>query len=293
MHASKRPHTIAMVDDHALVLQALVGLFDGMEGFHVVFASHDPQEFVRWMEHAEPPDMAVVDMSMPLMDGFGVIRWLRAQRPQVRPVMLSAFFDEGRMHRALADGACAYLPKDAAPDTVAEALQQVMATGSWPAQQEWLLRSVTEPKVRAVALGIPPRELEFLEHCCHPDDLTYDRIAERMKVSRHTVDGYQRWFMQRFGLRSRAALVRFALVRQLVAPPRMRSSTIDSRADSGKSVSHVESASTPPREELRCLNRRPLACPVLALRATHAPVPLRRIRAQRPDRRRAIALAAR
>ncbi|MBK9175462.1 MAG: response regulator transcription factor [Flavobacteriales bacterium] len=211
--------SIAFVDDHPLVLEALGGMIARMPGCRAVLAASSGEDFIRGMEELPAPDIALVDLSMPGMDGFAVISWLHANRPSVRVMVLTAFFDAQLMRRAFATGACAFLPKSTSLAVLSNAIDEVMTHGGDRVQQEWAGHAIGQVEERALALGIPPRALEMLQHICDGPDMSNEQIAERMRASRHAVDHHRRWFSQRFGIHNRASLVLFAVDKGLASPP--------------------------------------------------------------------------
>ncbi|MBK9077048.1 MAG: response regulator transcription factor [Flavobacteriales bacterium] len=213
--AEMRAYTIALVDDHPVVLAGLERLLLRHGTYQVVVSATSGESLMEQMQRSGPVDLAIVDLRMPGMDGFAVIAWLKANYPATRSVALS-FSDELQwVRRALHAGARGYLLKDMAPDAIHTALHQVVEHGQQ--SSDLILRGLLEPEgahallVSDVLHGIPPREQRFARYLLDPTDHTYLWIADAMGVTLSTVEGYFRYFSKRYGIHSRAELVLFLL----------------------------------------------------------------------------------
>lgn len=207
--------SIAMVDDHVIFVDAMEGLLSLM-GYRVVLRAHSAESFMHQMTHAPAPQLALVDLQLPGENGFAVLRWLRSHRPEVPGVVLSFSTEPELVRAALEAGARSFLSKMEDRHVMKRVLEEVLASGH--STTEVMLRDVERSTVRAraLALGVPQRELDFLQQIMNPADLTYDQVASNMKVSRSAVDGYARWFEKRFGLHSRSAIGLWAIAHGLV-----------------------------------------------------------------------------
>src|SRR4051795_1065254 len=105
---------ILLADDHDVVRRGLTALLDGTEGFTVVGAAADGEEAVA-LAGQQQPDVVLMDLSMPNVDGIEATRRLVAERPETRVVVLTSFSDRDRILDALDAGAVGYLLKDAEP----------------------------------------------------------------------------------------------------------------------------------------------------------------------------------
>jgi DNA-binding NarL/FixJ family response regulator len=164
------------------------------------------------------PQIAIVDLNMPVMDGYETLAWLRTNAPEVRALVLTFDAADDAMVRAVHAGARGFILKNARPEQLRIALDSIMLTGYYYTDQVHHAL-VTEPDKakragkehdELVAL-ISPRELDFLRMVCSEDELTYEEIAQRMGVHRRTVDNFRMSLFDKLGLRSKTGLVLFAM----------------------------------------------------------------------------------
>ena len=216
---SGKPYTpVALVDDHNLVRKGLVNLVNSMPGYRVVLEAANGRELTQLLGSGPDPLLAIIDLSMPIMDGFATIRWLSQNRPNIRAIALTFDGSEQAIIRALREGAKGFLLKDVEPEDLHRALDSVRDNGY--VESDLQLRTVTthraanEPpyeRQRAKVLSaISERERDFIVLACAPEEYTYDQIAERMGVKPSTVEAHRKNVFDRFGIRSKAGLVIFA-----------------------------------------------------------------------------------
>lgn len=206
--------TIALVDDHALIRNALKELINRFAGFTVVIDVANGQELVEALpQMATPPDIALIDINMPIMDGFATAAYLRANYPSIKVLALTVNNDDESVIKMLGLGAVGYLLKDAETDELRAALIGIMTDGYYHNEliHDSLLRAVKPPNKRLSmpVVTLQGREEEFLRLAC--TELTYKEIADKMCLSPRTIDGYRETLFEKLGLRSRVGLVLFAI----------------------------------------------------------------------------------
>ena len=164
------------------------------------------------------PDLILLDMHMPVMDGYETITWLRANRPAILPLALTFDASDDAMVRAVRAGARGFVRKDARPVLLRTALDSLMLTGYYHDEELHAgmirspgLRTQAERERERVLADITPREMEFLRLVCAPEEFTYDRIADQMGVHRSTVDKFRESLFDKFGIKSKTGLVLFAV----------------------------------------------------------------------------------
>lgn len=216
---------IALVDDHTLFRKGLAELIHGLGGYQVVLQAANGRECVTAMTGGTEVDIAIVDLNMPVMDGFELIAWIEAHMPQVRSLALTFDGAEGTVARAIRAGARGFLRKDVEPEELRAALEHIHASGFYHTElvhQSMLHgagRGTSQERERdAVLAQITPREREFLLEVCAPDERTYEQIADRMGVHRRTVDGFRDALFNKFGIKSKTGLVLFAMKWHIVDP---------------------------------------------------------------------------
>jgi len=212
------PIRVLVADDQRTVrdgLTLLVGLIDGVE---VVGAACDGVEAVE-LAQSERPDVVLMDLRMPRMEGAEATRHIRAELPDTQVLVLTTYADDESLFPALQAGARGYLTKDASAEEIEQAIQALVAgdTHLDPTVQQRLVAAVLEtkpvPDVPAPSLpdDLTPRETEVLKLIA--SGLSNDEIAEALVVSQATVKTHVNRIFYKTGARDRAQAVRYAYQR--------------------------------------------------------------------------------
>ena len=186
---------VVLCDDHALIRAGIRGLLESA-GIDVVSEAGDGRETLREVREASP-DVAVVDLSMPLLNGLEAIARIKQLSPETRVVVLSMFDDDEYVQRAQGAGAWGYVVKDEASTRLIDVIERV-ASGERCLQ--------FEPCDETVPLS--PREREVLQLIA--EGRTNERIAEVMSRSVHTVRNHRARLMRKLGVGTASELVRIA-----------------------------------------------------------------------------------
>lgn len=206
--------TVALIDDHALIRNALKELINRFANFEVVIDVSNGQELIKALQQTpQPPDIALIDINMPIMDGFATAAYLQVHYPNIKMLALTVNNDDESVIKMLGLGAVGYLLKDAETDDLQAALVGVIADGYYHNElvHNTLLRAVKPIPTRfsSPIFVLQGREEEFLKLAC--TELTYKEIADQMCLSPRTIDGYRESLFEKLGLRSRVGLVLFAI----------------------------------------------------------------------------------
>lgn len=179
---------VCIADDHAVVRQGLQVFLSAQPDIEVVGEAATGAQAIALVNRLSP-DVIVMDLLMPDMDGFAATRHIRDTCPQTRVIILTSYSAEGQVLRALRAGACSYLLKDAQAAEIATAIrntmnnQAVIAPAIGPAAAERLAR---RPSEQAAGLAqLTDRELEVLRLIA--DGLSNSIIAERLYIGEGTV----------------------------------------------------------------------------------------------------------
>jgi two-component system, NarL family, nitrate/nitrite response regulator NarL len=197
---------LVVVDDHALFRRGLVGLLEEMSGFKVVGQASDGEQALVVINDTRP-DLVLLDLNMPRMDGIDTLRALRDRKLPVRVLMLTISQNDEDLLEAIRAGADGYLLKNTEPEDLRKSLIRV-AQG-----QGALSPEVTGPVLRALSrfpAGEPAhllsdRELEVLE--CLVEGLTTQQIAARLFISDNTVKTHVRHIFEKLEVSNRAEAV--------------------------------------------------------------------------------------
>ncbi|MGV3636822.1 MAG: response regulator, partial [Flavobacteriales bacterium] len=205
-------HNVALVDDHHLMRTGLVNTVNAMGDYRVTLEAGNGAELVDRLtamdlNGPDAPTIAVVDLNMPVMDGYATMRWLGEHAPNVLPLALTFDATDDAMVRAVHAGARGYVLKSEQPHVLRTALDSLVNTGYYYTQEMMAVHLRGTQEMRREELSrarvmerITERELEFLTLVCDEAELTYDAIAERMGVQRRTVDNYRSSLFEKFDL---------------------------------------------------------------------------------------------
>jgi two-component system, NarL family, response regulator DesR len=192
---------LLLADDQHLVRGALGALLGMEDDFEIVASVPDGAAAV--VAAAEfRPDVALLDIEMPRMDGISATRMISAQTPRVRVLILTTFGRPGYLRRAMDAGARGFMVKDASPDRLADAIRNIHAG-----------RTVVDPELAVASLssGVNPlteREIEVLRIA--EDGCTVSAIARHLHLSEGTVRNYLSAAIGKTGARTRAEAARTA-----------------------------------------------------------------------------------
>ena len=202
-------HSVVVVDDHLLIAEAIAGIVGQFRQYAVLYAAENGQVLQEKMRQPKNvPDIVLLDITMPVMDGFDTARWLTQHHPNILILALSMQDGEEALIKMIRCGAKGYLLKNVRPAELEKALGSLVEKGHY--FPDWIAGKV----IRSIAAGTPkipvnPRELEFLQYAA--TELTYKEIAEKMCCSPRTIEGYRDGLFERLGLKTRIGLVLFAL----------------------------------------------------------------------------------
>ncbi|MGH7439069.1 MAG: response regulator [Polyangiaceae bacterium] len=213
---------VLLADDHALVRAGMRALLEDLPGVEVVGEAGDGHEALQ-LVRATSPDIALVDISMPTLNGLEVVTRAQKEFPRTRVVIVSMHTDDEFVRRALLAGAAGYLAKTADRAELEAALAAVARGETWlsPAVSGKLAASPTERiSPRPAGNGpfeiLTPRQREVLQLVA--EGLSTKEIASHLKVSLKTVETHRSELMDRLGIHGVAGLVRYAIRVGLVRP---------------------------------------------------------------------------
>jgi DNA-binding NarL/FixJ family response regulator len=195
---------VLLAEDHAVVRAGLLQLFAHIDAIEIVGAATGGEEAVA-LAAEHKPDVVLMDLEMPEIDGIEATRRIRAADQGVNVVVLTAFSDRGRILRAIDAGAVGYLLKDAEPDELVRGLHAA-ARGESPLDPKAAQALVAARADQQAAPELTPREREVLALLA--DGLPNKLIARRLDISEKTVKAHLTNIFHRIGVsdRTQAAL---------------------------------------------------------------------------------------
>ncbi len=206
-------HTIAIADDHLLIAKALSGIIESFQNFEVLYEVENGKVLQEKFALAKNiPDIVLLDISMPVMDGFATASWLKEHHPAVLVMALSMQDDDESLIKMIRAGARGYLHKNVHPTELEKALEAIVSRGmyypDWAASKVFSAMAGSD-KTPENNIHLTERETEFLQYAA--TELTYKEIGDKMFCSPRTVESYRDTLFEKTGLRTRVGLVVFAI----------------------------------------------------------------------------------
>ena len=205
---------VALVDDHILLRNALASLIDSFGDCKVIHQSNNGKELMAWFENGSVPDVAILDLNMPEMDGYETARAVQRKFPTVNVLMLTMYDSELSLIRLLQSGVKGFLKKDIHPSELKFAIHSVMNAGYYYSNHTAgklanLFRSTDDKKNFLQNMMLSEQELQFLKLAC--SDLTYKEIAQKMSLNPRSVDNLRDQLFIKLDVKSRVGLALVAI----------------------------------------------------------------------------------
>jgi DNA-binding NarL/FixJ family response regulator len=204
---------IAIVDDHTLFRSGLSSLLSEFDEINVVLEATNGIDLQEKINSYPNTQLVLMDINMPIMDGYTTTKWIKEKYPQIHVLALSMFEDEKAIIGMLKSGAGGYLLKESKPSEVLAAIKAIINKGFYINElvSGRLLFSLKQADTKPI---FSERELIFLQHCS--SELTYKEIANLMNVSPRTVDNYRESLFAKLNIKSRTGLVVYGIKHQLI-----------------------------------------------------------------------------
>jgi two-component system invasion response regulator UvrY len=206
---------VVLVDDHVLLRSGLASLIRGFGEYEVVFEACDGKDLIRQLKNSRRPDIILLDINMPEMDGYETACWLRRNYPEIKVLALSMYDTDSSIVRMLKNGVKGYIVKDIDAGELRLALDTVIDKGFYYTDMVTgklihTISNLDEPELRVRRiLSLNERELEFMKMVC--TEWTYKEIADRMYLSPRTIDGYRDALFEKLNVRTRVGLAMYAV----------------------------------------------------------------------------------
>jgi len=206
---------VVLVDDHVLLRNGLANLIESFGNYKVLFEANDGSAFIKKLNPKLLPEIVLLDINMPLMDGYETCLWLKENYPDIKVLALSMYDNENAIIRMFKAGAKGYILKDCEPIELKRALEAISTKGFYYSEMVTgkLIRTINEiddknSKSKKI-LKLNDREITFLKYAC--TELTYKEIADKMIASPRTIDGYRDDLFQKLNIKTRVGLVMYAI----------------------------------------------------------------------------------
>lgn len=210
---------LALVDDHTLFRKGMISLIEMLsDSYQILFEADNGEDLQKKISKDKQPDILLLDINMPKMDGIQTVQWLNEHFPLVKILVVSMVETEETILKMLHHDIKGYLCKDVEPAELSTALKTIASGGFY--YTDYITGKLVH-SLKTMGTGLPKearnlseRELKFLELACSDD--TYQEIASKMRLSPKTIDGYREDLFEKFKVKSRVGLALYAVKNNLV-----------------------------------------------------------------------------
>ena len=204
---------IGLVDDHILVREALSNIIKSFDEFDISIMANNGKDFLNKLNKTNVPEILLLDLSMPEMDGHETTHWLSKNHPEIKILILTMYDAESLIHLIKA-GVRGFLKKDVPPAELRHALQCVHANGTYCSNTVTgrlfnLMKDQGNKNSTWGAVVLNDNELSFLKLAS--SEMTYKEIALKMDISPRTVDNYRDALFIKLNVKSRVGLAMYAV----------------------------------------------------------------------------------
>jgi DNA-binding NarL/FixJ family response regulator len=206
---------IAIADDHTLFKAGVIELLQGQPDMQLLFETQNGKAFIEYILAEAIPDIALIDLEMPGMNGMELTAYLHNNFPSIKVIIVSAYNYERYIAKLIESGASAFLSKSVTTAILFEAIRHTWQYGfymtetAFKAMQKTSFSQKAYNTVNHIPVELTAREKEVLQLICR--ELTNQEIAERFSVSVRTIEGHRNNLLLKTGCRNTAGLVLFAI----------------------------------------------------------------------------------
>lgn len=224
----RNPIKIGIVDDHKLFRKGLIKLINlaDKNNYLIVLEAEGGKDMIRKLDKKALPDILLLDVDMPDMDGYETMAWLKVNYPVISVLVVSMVETDESIARMLRLGVKGYLSKDIEEEDMHEALLAISNKGYYYTDflTGKLIDALQNENQEKAETGVVPEqliwnqisenELKFIKLAC--SELKYEEIADKMFLSPKTIDGYRAAIFTRFTIKNRSGLILFAIKNHIV-----------------------------------------------------------------------------
>jgi two-component system, NarL family, invasion response regulator UvrY len=208
-------HTIGLVDDHIVLRSALAGLINSIPGYRVTMEASNGIELMDLLNRKKRPEIVMLDINMPQMDGFDTCVSLIEKYPDIKILAFSMHSEEATVQKMIRCGAMGYLLKSADAEEMDRAFKALLNN------EHYLSEGISSMLLHGMQAASPvedvelnEKETEFLKLICL--ELSHKEIGTRMKLSKRTVDYYRDALFRKLDTKTRVGLVKYALKKGII-----------------------------------------------------------------------------
>jgi two-component system, NarL family, invasion response regulator UvrY len=213
-------YKILLADDHILLRDALANLINSFTNFSVIGTASNGQQVVHLLSTGTIPHLAIIDLSMPIMDGYDTTYWLQKNYPQVKVLILTMYDSEIALIRLLQQGVRGFLKKDIHPTELNQALLAVLENGYYYSHNTTgklasLFQRTNQSHQSMEKAMLNETEITFLKLAS--TELTYKEIAEQMHLTPRTIDNFRDALFTKLDVKSRVGLAIYAVKNGIIS----------------------------------------------------------------------------
>jgi len=210
-----QPIKVSLVDDHKLFRMGMSAILNAAEGIEVLAEAENGGVFMGQLAEGKIPDVVLLDLEMPDMDGMEVVEALKRKGSETKVILLTMHNDDRFILHFMESGAGAYLLKDAHPVEVENAIREVATKGFYINDHvaQTMVKGLKQKREAPTKPGeqyeLTEREMEVLQLICQ--ELTTPQIADKLFLSPRTVEGYRKTLLKKTGTKNVAGLAILAV----------------------------------------------------------------------------------
>lgn len=205
-------HNIILADDHKLFLEGLIRLITQDSNLHVLYYAHNGKLVMNYLDQhpEEQVDLVITDISMPDMDGITLNNYIKEKRPEISTLVVSMHTDSNMIDTLIQNNVDGFLSKNADSDELLEAVKMILKGGKYfsEAVKQEYLKSVFNKEKETLEM-LTSREKDVLKLIA--EEYTTQEIADKLFLSKHTIESYRKTLILKLKVRNLAGLTRYAV----------------------------------------------------------------------------------
>lgn len=214
--ASPKTWSVCLLDDHVVIRKGLKQLIEQTGRYKVITEFDNGQDLMEALPFETEPDIIIADVEMPVMNGKEMMRSMKEQNYSYPTLILTLDTGEKTIIELFRLGVNGYLAKTCTPDILYKALDDIMTTGYYHNEFTIMALKADEGQQKLserdkVLSQLTDREKVFMQLVCHPEEYTYEQMADLLNVHRRTIDNYRQAMFDKFNIKSKTGLVLFAI----------------------------------------------------------------------------------
>lgn len=214
------PCKIILADDHIVLRDALANFIDEIDDYKVIAKADTGKDLISLIEQGKIPDLVILDLNMPILDGYDTAKWLRKNHPQIKILVLTMYDSDFALIRLLQEGVRGFLKKDIHPNELRKAIAAVVEHGYYyspntNAKLSNVFFKTFESNKDIDKSILSHTEIEFLKLAS--TDMTYKEIAAVLFLSPRTIDHYRETLFAKLDVKSRVGMAIYAIKSGIVS----------------------------------------------------------------------------